>query len=73
MLVVTTFGAWEEYAFSNLREIVAHQSRNSASNPNTLSKQFFQRLSVRLQRENGSLLFDRSPLPTLNPSVDGEM
>ena len=67
-LVVSTFGAWEEDAYANLREIVSHQGRNSATNSKVLSKQFFQRLSVCLQRENGSLLFERSPLSSLNPS-----
>ena len=70
-LVVSTFGAWEEDAYANLREIVSHQGRNSATNSKVLSKQFFQRLSVCLQRENGSLLFERSPLSSLNPSIDG--
>ena len=70
-LVVSTFGAWEDDARANLNEIVSHQGRNSAVNSNSLKKQFFQRLSVCLQRENGSLLFARSPLSTIYPSVDG--
>ena len=65
-LVVTTFGAWEEDAHANLKEIVSHQGRNAASDSS-----LFQRLSVRLQRENGSLLFERSPLSSLHPSIDG--
>ena len=72
-LVVTTFGAWEDDARENLKEIVAHQGRNSSVSSKSLSKQFFQRLSVCLQRENGSLLFSRSPLSSLHPSVDGAM
>ena len=70
-LVVTTFGAWEDDARANLSEIVSHQGRNSAVNSISLKKQFFQRLSVCLQRENGSLLYARSPLSTVHPSVDG--
>ena len=70
-LVVTTFGAWEDDARSNLKEIVSHHGRNSSSSSVSLSKQFFQRLSVCLQRENGSLLFSRSPLSSLHPSIDG--
>ena len=70
-LVVSTFGAWEDDARSNLCEIVSHQGRNSAVNSNSLKKQFFQRLSVCLQRENGSLLFALSPLSSIHPSVDG--
>ena len=70
-LVVSTFGAWEDDARSNLTEIVSHQGRNSSVNPISLKKQFFQRLSVCLQRENGSLLYARSPLATIHPSVDG--
>ena len=72
-LVVSIFGAWEDDARANLREIVSHQGRNSSCNSNVLTKQFFQRLSVCLQRENGSLLFERSPLSSLHPSVDGMM
>ena len=70
-LVVSSFGAWEDDARANLKEMAAHQARNSASSAKTLQKQFFQRLSVCLQRENGSLLFSRSPLSALHPSVDG--
>ena len=70
-LVITTFGAWEEDAHANLKEIVSHQVRNSASDSSLLCKHFFQRLSVCLQRENGSLLFERSPLSSLHPSIDG--
>ena len=47
-LVVSTFGAWEDNA--NMCETVSHQGRNSAVNSNSLKKQFFQRLSVCLQR-----------------------
>ena len=72
-LVVTTFGAREDDARANLKEIVAHQGWNSSVNSKSLCKQFFQRLSVCLQRENGSLLFSRSPLSSLHPSVDGAM
>ena len=40
-LVVTTFGAWEDDAHANLKEMVPHQGRNSSINSNLLSKQFF--------------------------------
>ena len=72
-LVVTSFGAWEDDARANLKEMVAHQGRNSSIGSVSLRKQFFQRLSVCLQRENGSLLYSRSPLSSLHPSVDGVM
>ena len=72
-LVVSTFGPWEEDARANLTEIVSHQGRNSSVGSKSLCKQFFQRLSVCLQRENGSLLFSRSPLSSLHPSIDGVM
>ena len=48
--LVTTFGAWEDDAHSNLKEIVAHLGQGLSSNSSSLRKQFFQRLSVCLQR-----------------------
>ena len=71
-LVVITFGAWEEDALANLKEMVAHHGRNSSISSKLLCRQFFQRLSVCLQRENGSLLYS-APLSSLHTIVDGAM
>ena len=52
----------KEIGHANLDVIVSHQGRNSATYSNFLSKQFFLHLPVCLLCENGSLLFERSPL-----------
>ena len=70
-LPVTTFGLWEENAAANLLEIVNVQSNNLRGNKKNNKRHFFERLSVTLQRENGSMLLERSPLPAAN--VDGEL
>ena len=68
-LPVTTFGLWEENAAANLLEIVNIQSNNLRGDKKNNTRHFFERLSVTLQRENGSMLLERSPLPA--PNVDG--
>ena len=70
-LPVTTFGLWEENAAANLLEIVNTQSNNLRGDKKNNKRHFFERLSVTLQRENGSMLLERSPLPAAN--VDGQL
>ena len=58
-LVVETFGGWDKDALSFLKTI-AHQAARRWGRNNALEiKQFFQRLSVALQRGNASLLINR--------------
>ena len=70
-LPVTTFGMWEENAAANLLEIVRTQTNNLRGDEKLNKRHFFERLSVTLQRENGAMLLERSPLPPA--SVDGEL
>ena len=70
-LPVSTFGAWEDIAAANLIELVRAQSANLRVEPGKLQRHFFERLSVILQRENGAMLLERSPLQALPPDVDG--
>ena len=70
-LPVTTFGLWEENAAANLLEIVNIQSSNLRGDKKNNKRHFFERLSVTLQRENGSMLLERCPLPAAD--VDGEI
>ena len=70
-LAVTTFGAWEANAVANLKEINRQQASNMRVDGSRLQKHFFERLSVTLQRENGAMLLDRSPLQALPAHVDG--
>ena len=70
-LAVTTFGAWEENAAINLREISKQQASNQRIDSSKLLRHFFERLSVVLQRENGAMLIERSPLNSLPGHVDG--
>ena len=70
-LPVSTFGAWEDIAAANLKELVRAQSATLRVEPGKLQRHFFERLSVILQRENGAMLLERSPLQTLPPNVDG--
>ena len=56
---------------ANLLEIVNIQSSNLRGDKKNNKRHFFERLSVTLQRENGSMLLERSPLPA--PNVDGEL
>ena len=61
---------WEENA-ANLLEIVRTQTNNLRGDEKLNKRHFFERLSVTLQRENGAMLLERSPL--LPASVDGEL
>ena len=70
-LAVTTVGAWEENAALNLKELIKQQAANWRADGVKLLRHFFERLSVVLQRENGSMLIERSPLRDLPTYVDG--
>ena len=70
-LAVTTVGAWEENAALNLKELIKQQAANWRADGVKLLRHFFERLSVVLQRENGSMLIERSPLRDLPTHVDG--
>ena len=70
-LPVSTFGAWEDVAAANLKELVRTQSANLRVEPAKLQRHFFERLSIILQRENGAMLLERSPLQALCPNIDG--
>ena len=70
-LAVTTFGAWEENAAVNLKEFSKQQAANQRIDSGKLLRHFFERLSVVLQRENGAMLIERSPLNNLPGHVDG--
>ena len=59
----------ESNAAANLLEIVNVQSSNLRGDKKNNKRHFFERLSVTLQRENGSMLLERSPLPAAD--VDG--
>ena len=72
-LAVTTFGAWEENAVINLKEISKQQAANQRIDGGKLLCHFFERLSVVLQRENGAMLIERSPLNNLPGHVDGAL
>ena len=72
-LAVSTFGAWEHNAGANLREIVRQQAANLRIGVGQIRRHFFQRLSVTLQRENGAMLLERSPLLSLSGHVDGSL
>ena len=61
----------EENAAINLREISKQQASNQRIDSSKLLRHFFERLSVVLQRENGAMLIERSPLNSLPGHVDG--
>ena len=70
-LVVTTFGAWEDDAAANLRDIAVKQAENIGIEKKVAVKRFFERLSVSLYRDLGNMLLSRSPIHSLHPSQDG--
>ena len=70
-LPVTTFGLWEENAAANLLEIVNIQSNDLRGDKRKNTRHLLERLSVTLQRENGSMLLEHCPLPAVND--DGEL
>ena len=58
-LVVETFGGWDADAVKTLKKLGRHSARRRGKNDAIEIKQFFQRISVALQRGNASLLIDR--------------
>ena len=72
-LAVSTIGAWEDNAALNLKEIIKQQSANWRSDGAKLLRHFFERLSIVLQRENGAMLIERSPLRDLPSHIDGSL
>jgi hypothetical protein len=70
-LAVTTFGAWDADAASNLKEMAKLQATNSGREMGKCVKHAFEKLAICLQRGNGNLLFARSPTPNVPPDIDG--
>ena len=60
-LVVETLGGWEADALFHLRAIAKQTAARSASLAPIVIRQFFQRLSVLLQRSNAALIAARAP------------
>ena len=58
-LVVETFGGWDKDAINFLKKIATKGSRRWGLTNAIAIKQFFQRLSIELQRGNAALLFER--------------
>ena len=58
-LVVETFGGWDKDAINFLKKIATKGSRRWGLTNAIAIKQFFQRLSIELQRDNAALLFER--------------
>ena len=58
-LVVETFGGWDPAAVKTLKIMATHCAPRKSIAPALEIKQFFQRLSVALQRGNASLLLCR--------------
>ena len=54
-----TFGGWDADALKFLKEMARLEARRWGKDPAAEIKQFFQRLSVTLQRGNAALLLDR--------------
>ena len=63
VLVVETFGGWDADALKFLKEMARLEARRWGKDPAAEIKQFFQRLSVTLQRGNAALLLDRDVDP----------
>ena len=62
-LVVETFGGWDADAVKFLKKIAVQDARRWGKKDSLEIKQFFQRLSVTLQRGNAALLVDRDIEP----------
>ena len=60
-LVAETLGGWETDALFHLRAIAKQTAARSASQAPIAIRQFFQRLSVLLQRANAALIAARAP------------
>ena len=58
-LVVETFGGWDKEAIDFLKKIATKGSRRWGLTNAIAIKQFFQRLSIELQRGNAALLIER--------------
>ena len=58
-LVVETFGGWDKEAIDFLKKIATKGSRRWGLTNAVAIKQFFQRLSIELQRGNAALLIER--------------
>ena len=58
-LVVETFGGWDKDAVQFLKDIARLDARRWGKNDALEIKQFFQRLSITLQRGNAALLINR--------------
>ena len=58
-LVVETFGGWDRQAVNFLKKMATQCAHRWGKTSSIEIKQFFQRLSVALQRGNASLLIDR--------------
>ena len=69
-LVVETLGGWDSEASFHLSKIAEMTAQRSDKRAAIVSKQFFQRLSVLLQRANASLMATRAP-PLPPPHVTG--
>ena len=60
-LVVETFGGWDPGAVKTLKQFAIQSAPRKGIPPSLEIKQFFQRLSVTLQRGNATLLLCRDP------------
>ena len=62
-LVVETFGGWDKDALSFLKKLGGQGARRWGKSHSLEIKQFFQRMSIALQRGNANLLISRDPEP----------
>ena len=62
-LVVETFGGWDIDAVNFLKKMAVQDARRWGKKDSLEIKQFFQRLSVTLQRGNAAILVDRDVEP----------
>ena len=62
-LVVETFGGWDGDAVKSLKDIARQCAQRWGRNDAEEIKQFFQRLSVALQRGNASMIVERDIEP----------
>ena len=69
-LVVETLGGWDSEASFHLSKIAEMASQRSSERAANLTRHFFQRLSVILQRANASLMAMRAP-PLPPPHIMG--
>ena len=71
-LCVETFGAWGSLALSHFRTLIERLAVLSGRSRSQESTYFFQRLSIALQRCNGSSMILRAPRARLRSSYEGE-